>query len=99
MDLCHEVENSVEKLQDGCQFTEHILNNGSGLQLLLMKKVISSRLMSLVNSVPNPDVNIAIEFKTDTDAFKEAVKKTFGSFKKVEEKVSLALQFVWFLYL
>ena len=87
MELCHNVEKSMEKLEDGCKFTEHILNNGSGLQLLLMKKRISSYLISQINNAPNPEVNINIEFKTDASAFEEACKKTFGSFKKEENKV------------
>ena len=87
MDLCHNLEKSVEKLDDGCQFTEHILNNGSGLQLLLMKKLISSYLILLINKTPNPEVNINIEFKTDAAAFKAAIKETFGSLKKEESRV------------
>lgn len=88
MDLCHNVEKAAEKLEDGCNFTEHVLNNGSALQLLLMKKTISSQLLSLINNTPNPEVNVNIEFKTDAADFETAVKKTFGSFKKEENKVS-----------
>lgn len=88
MDLCHNVEKAVEKLVDGCNFTEHVLNNGSALQLLLMKKTISSQLLSLINNTPNPEVNVNIDFKTDAADFETSVKKTFGSFKKEENKVS-----------
>ena len=87
MELCHNVEKSGEKLEDGCKFTEHVLNNGSGLQLLLMKKKISSYLISLINEAPNPEVNIGIEFKTDAAAFEAACKEHFGSFKKEESRV------------
>ncbi|XP_060598394.1 B-box type zinc finger protein ncl-1-like isoform X2 [Ruditapes philippinarum] len=85
MELCHSVEKATEKLEDGCSFTEHVLNNGSALQLLLMKKTISSQLLSLINNTPNPDVNVHIDFKTNSSEFEEAVKKTFGSFKKEED--------------
>ncbi|XP_052793439.1 B-box type zinc finger protein ncl-1-like isoform X2 [Mya arenaria] len=85
MELCHNFEGSIEKLEQGISFTEHILNNGSALQLLLLKKVISSRLIGLVNNAPNPEVNVHIEFSTDGPEFEEAVKKTFGCFKKEEE--------------
>ena len=88
MEMCHNVEKSVEKLEDGCKFTEHVLNNGSGLQLLLMKKQISSYLISQINNAPSPEVNINIEFKTDAVVFEEACKKSFGSFKKEENRVS-----------
>ena len=87
MELCHNIEKSVEKLEDGCHFTEHVLNNGSGLQLLLMKKLVSSYLISLINKTPNPEVNINIEFKTDAALFQAAIKETFGSFKKEEIRV------------
>lgn len=87
MELCHNVEKSVEKLEDGCKFTEHIVNNGSGLQLLLMKKQVSSYLIKQINNAPNPEVNINVEFKTDAAAFEVACKKHFGSFKKEENRL------------
>ena len=94
MELCHNIEKSVEKLEDGCQFTEHILNNGSGLQLLLMKKLVSSYLISLINKTPNPEVNINMEFKTDAALFQTAIKETFGSFKKEESRVIYSMQII-----
>lgn len=84
MDLCQDVAKATEKLEEGCNFTEHVLNNGSTLQLLLMKKAISSRLLSLVNNAPNPEVNVCIEFKTNSKEFEEAIKRYFGLFKKEE---------------
>lgn len=86
MDLCHNVEKAVEKLEDGCKFAEHVLNNGSGLQLLLMKKVIISQLMSLLSTIPKSEVDVHIEFNTNAEEFEKAIKKNFGSFKKEEEE-------------
>lgn len=85
MDLCHNMEKATEKLEDGCSFTEHVLNNGSTLQLLLLKNIISTQMKSLMSSLPSVDVDVNIEFKTDTAKFEEALNKTFGHFKKEEE--------------
>lgn len=86
MDLCHSVEKAVEMLESGCSFTEHVLNNGSALQLLLLKKLISDQLKSLIAKVPECDIDVNIEFKTDLSSFEEALNKTFGKFTKDEKE-------------
>jgi hypothetical protein len=102
MDLCHSVEKATERLEDSCNFTEHILNNGSALHLLLMKKKISAQMLSLINNTPDPDVDISIKFKTNNKEFEEAVKKHFGDFQKKEEcKVGFSSYFavcIWKKY-
>ena len=85
MDLCHNVEGTVEKLEQGVSFTEHILNNGSALQLMLMKKVVSQRMFGLISNNQSPDFSVNIQFETDRQAFEDALKKTFGHLKKDEE--------------
>lgn len=85
MDLCHNFEKASENLETGCQFTEHVLNNGTVLHLLLMKKVISNRLLSLMSLTPDPEVDVHIEFQTDNEEFEKSLKKTFGSFKKEDD--------------
>jgi len=88
MDLCHNVEKATERLESGCTFAEHVLNNGSALHLLLLRGVISTQLKTLVASLPHCDVNVNIEFKTDISSFEEALNKTFGHFTKEEEDES-----------
>ena len=53
-------------------------------QLLLLKKTISTQLVSLVSNTPKPDVNVKIEFDTDTEKFQQALNENFGRFKKLD---------------
>ena len=55
-------------------------------QQLLLKKCITTQLLSLINNVPKPEVNVKIEFVTDPDKFKQAVKSNFGTFKRTEDR-------------
>lgn len=86
--MCHNVEKTIEKIEDGCKFTERILKNGNSIQILMLKKLIANQLLSL-NSTPKPEVNTTIEFKTDDVVFAEAVRKTFGTttLKRDDQKV------------
>ena len=94
MDLFHNVEKTAEKMEDCCSFTERVLKNGSGLQLMLMKKMILSQLLRLINNTPKPDVNINIEFHTDSKVFQDAVENAFGSFTKESPKVHFILPYL-----
>jgi len=87
MEMFHNVEKTIEKIEDGCKFTERILKNGNSLQMILMKKHITSQLLSLINNAPKPEVNINMEFHTDSHIFQEAIKCSFGSFQKEESQV------------
>ncbi|OWF35593.1 brain tumor protein-like [Mizuhopecten yessoensis] len=87
MDMFHNLEKTVDKIEDGSKFAEKIVKHGNGLQLIMMKKMILSQLLSLINNTPVPDVSIAVEFHTDTNVFQEAVKNCFGSFSKPEAKI------------
>ena len=86
MEMFHNVEKTVEKIEDGTTFAERIVEHGSGAELLSMKKMITLQLMSLINNTPKPDVNVKINFHTDQEKFEEAITKTFGSFLKVEDE-------------
>lgn len=89
MDLFHSVENTSEKIEDGCKYTELLLQHGTGLHYALMRKMISAQLMFLINNTPKPDININLDFHSETEAFQEAINKTFGSFVKEEPKPQL----------
>ncbi|XP_056010419.1 brain tumor protein-like isoform X3 [Ostrea edulis] len=86
MDLFHNVEKTSEKIEDGCKYTELLIQHGTGLHCALMKKMISSQLMFLINNTPKPDIHINLDFHSDSGVFEEAVKKTFGTFVKEEPK-------------
>ncbi|XP_062577150.1 formin-J-like isoform X1 [Saccostrea cucullata] len=89
MDLFHSVEKTSEKIEDGCKYTDLLLQHGTGLHFALMKKMISKQLMFLINNTPKPDIHINLDFHSDADAFEKAVDKTFGSFVKEEPKPQL----------
>ena len=89
MDLCHSVEKTVEKIEDSCKFTERLLKHGSAVEVALMKKAVSSRLLSLINNTPSVEPNTKILFETNAQKFEASIKETFGNFKTEEEvKVS-----------
>lgn len=98
MDMFHCVEKTVEKIEDGCNFAERVLKHGNSNQILALKKVISSQLLTLINNTPKPDINFNIEFHTDSSSFENAVKATFGSFAKEDMKVISSCQFYSFLF-
>ena len=86
MELFHNVEKTIEKIEDGSTFTERVLKNGNAVEILLLKRQITDQMLSLINNTPKPDLNVKIEFETDAEKFEEAVKSTFGSFKKQEAR-------------
>lgn len=87
MEIFHNIEKVIEKIDDGCKFAQRILEHGNCAEILSMKKLIASQLLSLINNTPKPDVNINIEFVTDNEKFETAVREWFGTFKKEEVKV------------
>lgn len=111
MDMYHNIEKAVEQIEDGCKFTERVLKNGNMVEVLLMKKNIRQQLLMLLNNIPRPDVNVKIEFVTDSDRFRRSIKEVFGHFKKSEEyqekvglcpewqKLSLSVDIHWLFQL
>ena len=88
METSHNVEKITEKMEDACVFANRILEHGNILEVLLMKKLVSSQLLSLINNCPKPEVSYTLDFITDTDKFSEAIKLNFGTIDKGETKVS-----------
>ncbi|XP_013404938.1 B-box type zinc finger protein ncl-1 [Lingula anatina] len=82
MDVFHNVEKTIEKIDDGCKFTERVLKYGNTIEILCMKRQITSQLLSLINNTPNPDISVKIEFETDAEKFEQAVKEHFGHLKE-----------------
>ena len=82
MEMFHDVEKIVEKIEDGCKFSERILANGNAVELLVMKKQITLQMLTLLNNIPRPEMNIKIDFLTDNDKFEAMVKAMFGHFRR-----------------
>ncbi|XP_064636652.1 brain tumor protein-like [Lineus longissimus] len=87
MEMINNVEKTVERVEDGCKFAERILEKGNSLEISMMKSMISSQLLSLINNTPKGDANTSIEFVSSAEKFEDAVKKNFGQFKKEPERV------------
>ncbi|XP_074650430.1 protein meiotic P26-like [Tubulanus polymorphus] len=87
MDMIHSVSKTVDRIEDGCKFTDRIVTNGNDVELLMMKKVVKTQLMSLINNTPTADVSNQIEFVSDTKEFEDAVTRAFGHFKKKETSI------------
>ena len=85
MDLLHSVEKTLERIEDGCSFSNRLLQKANGTELLLQKRVVTTQLLSLINNTPKDDTNINIKFVSDKDKFTDAVKKYFGSFQLHEK--------------
>jgi hypothetical protein len=60
MHVFNNVGKLIEKIEDGCQFTERILERGNTTEMLLMKRFISAQLLSLISNTPKPDVRLKI---------------------------------------
>ncbi len=82
MEMYHGVEKTIEKIEDGTKFSRRILDNGNCAEILSLKKTIARQLLSLINNSPKPDVDVRIEFLTDSQKFEDAMTDTFGSFAK-----------------
>ena len=78
MDMFHNIEKTTERIEDGCKFTENVLEHGNPVQVLMMKKLITSQLLMLINNTPKPELNIKVEFVSNESSFEEAVRKHFG---------------------
>ncbi|XP_075234706.1 E3 ubiquitin-protein ligase meiotic P26 [Lycorma delicatula] len=82
MESFHNVEKTMECIEDACKFTNRLLDLGNAAEILALRRVVGTQLLNLINNTPKPDVNISIEFTSDMDKFNEAVQSTFGSFRK-----------------
>jgi hypothetical protein len=78
MEMLHTVEKTAQRIEDGCAFGERVLKNGSSVEILLLKRAITTQLQSLLKGMPQVgDVN-KIEFVTDEKIFNDAVTAAFG---------------------
>lgn len=84
METFHVLGTSETRLDDALSFTERVLKHGNSTHIALMKKLICSQLLSLINNSPKADMSVKIEFKTSLETFENALSQTFGWFIKEE---------------
>ena len=82
LELYHNVEKMAEKIEDGCRFSERVLDCGNGIEVLSVKKHITNQLLMLLNNIPRLEPAVTIGFQTDADKFKTAIDFVFGHIKK-----------------
>ncbi|KAG4068417.1 hypothetical protein HA402_007937 [Bradysia odoriphaga] len=81
MDLLHDVEKSVEKIENACKFTKKVLNQANGTELLSLKKIIGTQIINLIKHAPQVDVNFSLDFDSNYDKFNVMAQDTFGKFR------------------
>ena len=58
--ILHVFENvgkTIDKIDDSCRFTQRIMDHGNSTEVLLLKRLIFTQLMSLINNTPKADVS------------------------------------------
>ena len=89
-ELAHQVEKTTEKIQGGCSFVDRVLQHGSSVEMLAMKRLIANQLLTLINNTPKLDMTVKLQFRSDAEKFEQAIKDTFGQLngeKKAEPEV------------
>lgn len=81
MDTTHRVGKDISMMEDACKFTTRLLENGNIMEVMYMKKVVSTQLLNLVNNTPKPEKIYSIEFESDFEKFEETIKNVFGQFR------------------
>ncbi|KAG8191831.1 hypothetical protein JTE90_022820 [Oedothorax gibbosus] len=87
METSHNVEKTINKIEDACKFAERLLECGNTLEVLSLVHVVGTRLSSLNNSTPKLDISIGISFETNEEKFESSIQETFGTIKKPEPPV------------
>ncbi|KAL0273388.1 UNVERIFIED_CONTAM: hypothetical protein PYX00_006065 [Menopon gallinae] len=88
MELFNCIEKTGNRMEDACKFARKLVELGDAAEILTLKNVVGTQLLNLINNTPKPDVNVALEFETNLDAFAEAVKVHFGKFKPLNPPIS-----------
>ncbi|XP_023221259.1 B-box type zinc finger protein ncl-1 [Centruroides vittatus] len=89
MDTFHNVEKTIEKIEDAWKFTDRLLKHGNTIEILSLKQLVGAQLLYLINNTPKPDINVEITFETNKEKFEEAVKDSFGSLRKPESPLKV----------
>lgn len=81
MDLMQTVENSIEKTETACKFTNKVLQSANGAEFLCLKRLISTQFFNLISNTPKIDVNFALEFTSKPEKIEQAIQDSFGKFR------------------
>ncbi|CAN8013064.1 unnamed protein product [Ixodes pacificus] len=78
MDAMHAAEKTTERIEEACRFTDRLLEHANTLEMLSMKKLVSSRLQELILAAPRPDVLTDLCFDSDAEQFESQLVKICG---------------------
>lgn len=81
MDLLHNVEKSVEKLESTSKFTAKVLQQANGAELLSLRQLIAAQFSNLIANTPKVDVHYSLEFDTKFEQFETIAQNMFGKFR------------------
>ncbi|XP_055711412.1 brain tumor protein [Phlebotomus papatasi] len=88
MDVLHNVEKSVEKIENACKFTKRVLDQANAPELLSLKKLIGCQFLNLVSTTPKAESNYSLEFNSNFDKFERVAQESFGKFHTESSPVS-----------
>lgn len=81
MESLHNVEKTVENIEGTCKFTNKVLQQSNGSELLSLKKLIFNQIHYLMANTPNTDLNYSLEFDSKYEKFEVLAQDTFGKFR------------------
>ena len=85
--VAQKMQDSIEKLYQGCEFIEKLTKYATTTEILLFKKMLLSKLNSLLSYVPelNNPGNFDIEFISNYQAIQVGIRNTFGYIRQSPE--------------
>ncbi|KAK7097268.1 hypothetical protein V1264_004274 [Littorina saxatilis] len=92
MDTYHVLGTNETRLDDACDFVDRLVKHDSPTYATMFKKMVQGQMLGLINSSPKTDISVNIEFKTDPESFKAAMKQSFGWFVKDQAKAPSELR-------
>lgn len=76
--LTQKVQEAIEKILQTCNFVERLMKHSSNVEVLMFKKLLDSRFVTLLNYNPEPNQTMDIEFVSNYQAIQVGVRNTFG---------------------
>lgn len=75
-----ELGKTIDNFEDACKYTSRLLENGTVPELMYLRNIVTSRLLSLNSKTPKLEKVFSIEFKSDFSNFEQVAKEHFGGF-------------------
>ncbi|XP_076252618.1 E3 ubiquitin-protein ligase meiotic P26 isoform X2 [Rhynchophorus ferrugineus] len=75
-----ELGKTISNFEDACKYTSKLLETGTVLEMMYLRKVVAARLMALNTNLPISEKTFTIEFKSDFANFEKVMKEHFGTF-------------------